>query len=225
MTGPVDFDLRLRSAAGPQPDTERALADVLQRIRRRTRRTVMAAATVVAVASALVAVWVVDGQGSDRSPVLVGEPTTPSPSERSPSNELPPGHPLAEEQVVARGEVDGKPWRLKAQPFENGIICMELSGGGCGSIPTDEAPLGAVFHVADNIEGSRFVFGVVILEATEVTLELANGEGLSVSASPPTFGFRFYAIPVPSGPDEVAVTARDPAGVELARVEVSSPRR
>jgi hypothetical protein len=224
MAGPVDLDHRLRSAAGPQPDTELALADVLQRIRRRTRRTVVAAATVVAVVGALVAVWVVDGPGSERSPVMVGVPTSPATSETSPSNERPSEvgrRPLAEEQVVARGEVDGEQWRLKAQPFENGIICLELSGGGCGVIPTDEGPLGAVFHTADSIEGSRFVFGAVIVEAAEVTLELANGEELSVTASPPTFGFRFYAIPVPAGPDAVAVTARDPAGVELERVDLA----
>jgi outer membrane protein assembly factor BamB len=71
----------LRSAAEPEPDTERALADVMQRIRRRTRRKVVAAVTVVAVVGVLVAVWVVDRQGSDRSPVFVGEPTTTSPFE------------------------------------------------------------------------------------------------------------------------------------------------
>jgi outer membrane protein assembly factor BamB len=81
MASPVDLDHRLRSAAGPEPDTERALADVMQRIRRRTRRKLVAAVTVVAVVGALVAVWVVDRQGSDRSPVFVGESTTTSPFE------------------------------------------------------------------------------------------------------------------------------------------------
>jgi outer membrane protein assembly factor BamB len=81
MASPVDLDHRLRAAAGPEPDTERALADVMQRIRCRTRRTVVAAVTVVAVVGVLVAVWVVDRQGLDRSPVFVGEPTTTSPFE------------------------------------------------------------------------------------------------------------------------------------------------
>jgi ABC-type branched-subunit amino acid transport system substrate-binding protein len=113
MAGPVDLDHRLRSAAGPQPDTERALADVLQRVRRRTRRTVVAAVTVVAVVGALVAVWVVDGQGSDRSPVLVGVPTTRSPSETSPSNDVEVGQepatgpPTGEAAPTCTGEEDG----------------------------------------------------------------------------------------------------------------------
>jgi hypothetical protein len=84
--------------------------------------------------------------------------------ETSPSSEPAPDparRPLAEEQVVARGEVDGELWRFKAQPFENGLICVELTGGGggCGGVPTDEAPLGGVFQTNDSIEGSRFVFG------------------------------------------------------------------
>ena len=122
------------------------LADVLQRIRRRTRRTVVAAVTVVTVMGALVAVWAVHRQGSERSPVMVGVANDPlHVRDVTVHRTTTGGHvarPLAEEQVVARGEVDGELWRLKAQPFENGIICRELSGGGCGSILTDEAPLG-----------------------------------------------------------------------------------
>jgi hypothetical protein len=147
--------------------------------------------------------------------------------ETSRSNEPAPGaarRPLAEERTIARGEVDGELWRLAAQPFENGIICVELNGGGgCGSMPTDAAPLGGVFQVSDNIEGPRFVFGAVVREAPEVTVELANGEELSVDASQPAFGLRFYVIPIPAGPDAVAVTARDADGAELERLEIAPP--
>jgi hypothetical protein len=90
-------------------------------------------------------------------------------------------------------------------------------------MPTDEAPLGGVFQTNDSIEGSRFVFGAVIRKAAEVTVELANGETLSVDPSQPTFGFRFYVIPIPGGLDAVAVTARDADGVELEWVQLAPP--
>jgi outer membrane protein assembly factor BamB len=79
MQSPVDFDHRLRSAAG-EPDPERALGEVLRRIRRRTRRRVLAAGTVVAVAVGLVVVWGVEHEWSHHSSVIVGNPpatTTP----------------------------------------------------------------------------------------------------------------------------------------------------
>jgi hypothetical protein len=147
--------------------------------------------------------------------------------ETSPSNEPPPDtaepRPLAEEQVIARGEIDGRLWTLEAQPFENGIICLELTGGGagCGSVPAEESRLGGVFQGSDNIEGSRFVYGAAVSEVAEVTAELANGEELSVDATQPAFGLRFYVIPIPPGPDAVAVTARDEDGVGLERVELA----
>ena len=149
--------------------------------------------------------------------------------ETSPSSEPPrdaPGRPLAEEQVVARGEFDGQPWTLRAQPFENGVLCLELTGGGggCGGVPTAESPLGPVYQLADNIEGSRFVLGAVVPTAAEVTVELANGEELSVDPSQPTFGLRFYVIPVPPGPDAVAVTALADEGRELERIALRDVR-
>ena len=188
-------------------------ADVDTSIRRRRRARWLAGATAVAAAALVVAaVWARDDGRVETSPS--SEPA-PEPARR----------PLAEQQVVAHGEVDGELWRLKAQPFENDLICMELTGGGsgCGGIPIDEAPLGGVFQTYDGIEGSRFVFGAVIREAAEVTVELANGEVLSVDPSQPTFGFRFYVIPIPAGPDAVAVTARDADGVELEWVQLAPP--
>jgi hypothetical protein len=167
------------------------------------------AAAAAAVALVVAAVWTRDDGRVETSP----------PSE--PPRDAPP-RALAEEQVVARGEFDEKPWTLHAQPFENGVICLELTGGGggCGSVPTDASPLGAVYQVADNIEGSRFVHGAVVGEAAEVTVELANGEELSVEPSQPTFGFRFYVIPIPAGPDAVAVTVLDDEGGELERIDL-----
>jgi hypothetical protein len=72
------------------------------------------------------------------------------------------------------------------------------------------------------------VLGAVVPTAAEVTVELANGEELSVDPSQPTFGLRFYVISVPARPDAVAVTALDDEGRELERialtVEVPSTR-
>jgi hypothetical protein len=187
-------------------------ADVDTSIRRRRRARWLAGVTAVAAAAlVLAAVWARDDGRVETSPS----------SEPAPDR----ARPLATEQVVAHGEADGRLWSLKAQPFENGRICMELTGagGGCGGIPTDEAPLGGVFQAYDSIEGSRFVLGAVIREAAEVTVELANGEVLSVDPSQPTFGFRFYVIPIPPSPDAVAVTARDADGVELEWVQLAPP--
>ena len=185
-------------------------ADVDGSIRRPRRARWLVAVAAAAAAAALVvtALWTQDDGRVETSPP--NEP--PSDGAR---------RPLAEEQTIARGEFDGKLWRLAAQPFEDGILCVELnSGGGCGSVPTDESPLGAVYQVADSIEESRFVFGAVVQEAADVTVELADGEELSVEPSQPTFGFRFYVIPIPAGPDAVAVTVLDDEDREVERLEL-----
>lgn len=203
---PVNFDRSMAVLPG---------ADVDRSIRHRRRGHWLAGVTAVAAAALVIAALWARGDGRVET----------SPSSEPSQDEA--RRPLADEQVVARGEVDGRLWSLKAQPFENGLMCVELTGGGggCGGVPTDEAPLGAVYQVADSIEGSRFVYGAVIREVPEVTVELANGETLSVDLSQPAFGFRFYVVPIPAGPDAVAVTARDADGVELELVQLTpSPR-
>lgn len=127
---------------------------------------------------------------------------------------------LAEGEVIASGEIDGRRWTLRVQPFDDSI-CIELTGGGagCAGLPTDASPLG-VFQGFDNIEGSGFIYGPVVTEAAEVTAVLSTGEELSVRASQPAFGFRFYVIPVSAGPDAVAVTAHDEDGAGVGRVEL-----
>jgi hypothetical protein len=151
-----------------------------------------------------------------------GRVETSPPSQ--PPREAPP-RPLAEEQVVVRGEAEGRLWSLYAQPFDNGILCLRMTGGGggCGGVPSDASPLGAVYQVADSIGGSRFVHGAVVREAAEVTVELANGEELSVDPSQPTFGFRFYVIPIPAGPDAAAIRVLDAKGQELERIGLKAP--
>src|SRR5918994_2110722 len=83
MASPPDLDQRLRTAAGPEPDAERALADVMRRIRRRTRRRVAATAATLAVAGGLVAAWAIERQGSDEPSVSIEQPptTTPEPGD------------------------------------------------------------------------------------------------------------------------------------------------
>jgi hypothetical protein len=183
--------------------------DGSNRRRRRARWLVGVTAAAAAAAFVVGALWTRDDGGVETSP-----PSEPSGDAAR--------RPLAEEQVVARGEFDGKLWRLRAQPFESGLICLEMTGGGggCGVVPTSESPLGMAVHAWDSIEGSRFVFGVVIREAGEVTVELANGDEVGVEPSQPTFGYRFYVIPVPAGPDAVAVTVLDDEGRELERLEI-----
>jgi hypothetical protein len=234
MTGPTasDYDARaadlvvrtLRAVADATPIDSTPLnvdpsvavlpgADVDGSIRRRRRARWLVGVTAAAAAAALVvaAPWTQDDGRVETSPPS----ETPSDAAR---------RPLADEQVVARGEVDGEPWSLYAQPFENGLMCLNLTGGGggCGSVPTNESPLGAVYQAWGSIEGSRFVHGAVVREAAEVTVELANGEELSVEPSQPTFGFRFYVIPIPAGPDAVAVTVLDDEGRELERLELKA---
>ncbi len=185
-------------------------ADIDRSIRRRRRARWLAGVTAVAAVALVVAVWARDDERIETSP-----------SSEPPQDEA--RRPLAQEQVVARGEVDGRLWSLKAQPLEHGLICVELTGGaaGCGGVPTDEEPLGGVFQANDSIEGSRFVFGAVTREAAEVTVGLANGGTLSVDPSQPTFGFRYYVIPIPAGPDAVALTVRNADGMELESVELA----
>src|SRR5918995_1223922 len=83
MASPPDLDKRLRAAAGPDPDAERALADLMRRIRRRTGRRVAATAATLAVAGALVAAWAIERQGSDEPSVSIEQPptTTPEPGD------------------------------------------------------------------------------------------------------------------------------------------------
>jgi hypothetical protein len=196
-------------------------ADIDRSIRRRRRTRWLAGVTAVAAAALVVAaLWARDDGRVETSP------SSEPPQDEGGEGRWGPGvaarRPLADEQVVARGEVNGRLWSLKAQPFENGLMCVELTGGGggCGGVPTSEAPLGPVSHSWDSIEGSRFVFGVVVREAAEVTVELANGEELSVEPSQQTFGTRFFVVPVPAGPDAVAVTVLDDEGRELERLEL-----
>jgi hypothetical protein len=91
----------------------------------------------VLVAAAGVLVLVVGATtvpAADDPDVTETEPagTTAQESDHPPSSGSPardaPRRPLAEEQVVARGEFDGQRWTLQAQPFENGLLCLELTG-------------------------------------------------------------------------------------------------
>jgi hypothetical protein len=200
LAAPVDVDPAIEVLPGANIDESTRRA-------RPARWVVVGLAAAAAVALVIVAVWTrVDGQ------------VETVPSDKPPGDSAP--RPLAEEQVVARGEIDGKPWRLDAQPFENGIICLDLTGGsgGCGITPTAERPLGSVFYTPGSTDGSHFVFGTVVNDAAEVTVEIATGEDLSLETSGPAFGARFFVTPVPPGPD--AVTVRDEDGEELQRIEL-----
>jgi outer membrane protein assembly factor BamB len=80
MASPPDLDQWLRAAAGPEPDAERALADVMGRIRRRTWRRIAATAATLAVAGGLVAAWVIERPGSDEPSIRIEQsPTTTKP--------------------------------------------------------------------------------------------------------------------------------------------------
>jgi hypothetical protein len=208
--GPVDVDLAIEVLPGADIDESTRRA-------RPARWVVVGLATAAAVALVIVAVWTRVGGQVETAPSDEG-PVETAPSDKGPGDAAP--RPLAEEQVVARGEIDGKPWRLSAQPFENGIMCLELTGGGggCGGMPTAEKPLGSVFYLPDGVDGSYFVFGVVESDAAEVMVEIASGEELSLETSGPAFGARFFATPVSPAPD--AVTVRDEDGEELQRVEL-----
>jgi hypothetical protein len=188
----------------PAPDIGTSI-----RRRRRVRRLVGVTA---AAAAALVATAIWTREGGQ--------------VEMAPSDEPPPDaapHPLADKQEVARGETDGTVWRLEVQPVEGGIyredgtyICVLLNGhGGCSDVPN---AFGWVAQYPVSIEGSVFVYGAVAPGAAEVRVELADGDALRVDTTPPAFGFRYYVVPTPPGPDPVAVTAHDEAGVELERV-------
>ncbi len=78
MASPPDLEQRLQAAAGPEPDAERALADVMRRVRRRTRQRVAAAAAMLAVAGGLVTAWVIEWQGPGKPSVRIQQPTTTS---------------------------------------------------------------------------------------------------------------------------------------------------
>jgi hypothetical protein len=201
---PVDsrrVNVNRSAAVVPGADIDRSV------LRRRGARWLAGVAVVAAATLVVAALW---ARGDGRVEM--------SPSSEPLQDEA--RRPLADEQVVARGELGGRPWSLNAQPFENGLMCLELTGGGggCGGVPTDEAPLGAVYQTSDSIEGSRFVFGAVIPEVPAVTVELANGSALRVDLSQRTFDFQFYVVSIPAGAVAVAVTARDANGTELESV-------
>jgi hypothetical protein len=189
----------------PVPDL-----DIGSSIRRRVRLVGLTAAAAAALVAA--AMWARDGGQVEMAP-----------SEEPPRDAVP--RPLADKQEVARGETNGTEWRLEAQPVEDGIwledgICVELNGdGGCSDVPNT---FGWVAQVPDSIEGSGFVFGAVDPEAAEVSVELADGEELRVDTTPPAFGFRYYVVPIPPGPDPAAATAHDEEGVELDRVPLEA---
>jgi outer membrane protein assembly factor BamB len=88
MASPPDLEQRLQAAAGPGPDAERALADVMRRIRRRTRQRVAVAAAMLAVGGGLVAAWVIEWKEPDRPPVRIEQPTTTSPGPDHPAGTL-----------------------------------------------------------------------------------------------------------------------------------------
>jgi len=79
MASPPDLDHRLRTAAGPEPDTERALSEVMRRVRRRARRRVAAVVATLVIAVGLVAA--VRGVVQDSGGADVAVRATDAPSE------------------------------------------------------------------------------------------------------------------------------------------------
>lgn len=75
MSDNLDLEQRLRSVAGPAPDTEAALTDVMGRIQRRRRVSSVAGAVVVLIAM-VGATWLVTRPGDEGASVFVGQPTT-----------------------------------------------------------------------------------------------------------------------------------------------------
>ncbi len=129
MPSPLDLDRRLRSAAG-SPDTEKALGDVMARIRRRTRQRVLAIATVLAVAGGLVALSLVERHRNDDSSVFVGEPPgTSAPESTSGETGL---RRLWSAPDVGMGESFGATSGRLAVAWGDGIFAAEGFGSGGG---------------------------------------------------------------------------------------------
>jgi hypothetical protein len=176
-----------------------------------------------AAAAALLAVMMLARDGGQVQTASSDEPTPAAASHR-----------VADDKEVARGEADGRMWRLAAWPAMVGTeigkiddgICVELTVDGllngdrgwCGSVPTDETAFGWFAQDSSAIEGSVFVYGAVGRKAAEVTVELSDGEELAVKTTPPAFGFRYFVTPIPSGSAAVGMTAFDEEGVELSHV-------
>jgi hypothetical protein len=116
MASPPSLNRRLRSTAGPEPDTERALADVMRRVRHRTRRRVAVMMTTVAIAVGLaVAVRAVD---QDSGGPDVGVRTADAPVGSSPHLLPAPGWEISRAGVTAANVPLGPNSRAGAVPWD-----------------------------------------------------------------------------------------------------------
>jgi hypothetical protein len=116
MASPPSLDGRLRSAAGPEPDTERALAEVMRRVRHRTWRRVAVMMTTVAVAVGFAAAVRAVDQDSGGPDVAVR--TTDAPAEGSPHLLPAPGWEISLAGLTAANVSLGPNSRAGAVPWD-----------------------------------------------------------------------------------------------------------
>src|ERR687897_1860105 len=104
MASPPNLDHRLRTVAGPLPDTDRALSEVMRRVRRRTRRRVAAVVATLAIAASLVAAVrdVVQDSGGADVAVRATDAPSETPDHADDSTVSGPRFPSAPGWVISR---------------------------------------------------------------------------------------------------------------------------
>lgn len=128
--------------------------------------------------------------------------------------------PTGEPEVVARGDLAGTPYELRARGGASGP-CLELHRGSlasiCSSDPTSTVAELGISH------GRGVVFGPVVPEATSVRLELADGRTVQTDALGRSTGLgaAFYVVALPPETRVVAVVALAAGGEVLRSMPVS----
>lgn len=165
-----------------QLDGRRPHVDGLRR-RDRIRRALTAgtAITVVVVVALVVLV-----QARPGSLPVIGDGSSPPPSERQateePTEDGTP-EPITDRVRVADGVLEGsdQPWVMRAWLTEPDVVCIQLHGLACAALATEADPLGAVgTGMTRGLENQGCVYGGIDEQVATVEVDFLDGETVAL---------------------------------------------
>lgn len=205
-----------------QLDARRPHVDGLRR-RDRTRRALTAGTAITVVVLVALVVLV---QARPGSLPVIGDGTSPPPSEPQATEEATDHgtpEPIGDRVRVAEGVFEGsdQPWVMHAWLTESDGVCIQLRGLGCTTIVTEEEPLGAVLtSYGRGPENQGCVYGGIDEQVATVEVDFFDGETVTLpSLDGQELPNDFYAYCWDGSRQPTSVRALDEQGRVLASAD------